>query len=353
MASPDYSAASACLREAVMADTAGEILRAIGLYKQGIGALRYALAQELHLARRAQVQAKIDEYSERIKVLEAPPEIHDDELTDLEAQLQRLKAGPSTVDDAMRERARNVGVRGPGVDAKARNSVWTLGPSEPEVTEEEAVRTLLQATREEVVISGATIQPSQDTGAGDHPIDWSAPCEIPEMPEGPTPEEIEELLYNAHGIAAEADKMKAPPAVTNDHGPAGSSEGASQGKGEPSEAEISRAADALLEQLLAEQANLPPPPPANPAAAAHPAPEPALPMMPSLSSLPSLRARLEEEPEDEEEETWCCICNEDALFRCDEDLYCQRCLNEYRHGWDAEEIQESPAIPFKPRKKKP
>jgi hypothetical protein len=63
--------------------------------------------------------------------------------------------------------------------------------------------------------------------------------------------------------------------------------------------------------------------------------------MPKESSLSSKEQGESDNKEDDDQ--WCCICNEDAILSClgcDDDLYCRKCWNEGHLSMDKEELQE-------------
>lgn len=67
---------------------------------------------------------------------------------------------------------------------------------------------------------------------------------------------------------------------------------------------------------------------------------PTLPKLPSVPTdqKPMSREQFKRYREEQEAEHWCCICNEDAEYRCsgcDGDLYCEECLFEGHTGKNA------------------
>lgn len=65
---------------------------------------------------------------------------------------------------------------------------------------------------------------------------------------------------------------------------------------------------------------------------------PSLPNVPSTTSSNMTREQFKRYREEQEAEHWCCICNEDAEYRCsgcEGDLYCEQCLLEGHTGPNA------------------
>lgn len=80
--------------------------------------------------------------------------------------------------------------------------------------------------------------------------------------------------------------------------------------------------------------------PAFPSLPSVPTATPTLPKLPSVPTDPNPmnREQFKRYREEQEAEHWCCICNEDAEYRCsgcDGDLYCEECLFEGHTGKNA------------------
>jgi len=202
--------------------------------------------------------------------------------------------------------------------------------------------------------SSLTLSSAPDGALSDHQGLEDAMFAVAEEGKGFILDELEGVLKEGRGLSEEVAGLSTEASLgeASDRDRINGNEEEREGE-EQGEQAVAKAAEAYLEQVMAEVQASPEPEfstgesePRNEVLS-----EPYNPVLPSVSNLAPLSAVAASvrAQKDEVELTWCCICNDDATYRCDDDLYCNKCLAEYTNGWDEEERRESPATPFKPR----